>query len=598
MTATQSLEPGVVEAPPTSSTGEPLPSSLPLIEIVGLRYWYPGASDPVLDGIDLAVGRGEMVVVIGSSGGGKSTLMLALNGVVPKQVGGQIAGSVRVAGLDPLEHELHEMATKVGLVFQDPDSQLAAIFVRDEVAFGLQNLLVDRPTIESRMAEALDFVGLTGLEGRDVFSLSGGQKQRLAIASVLAMQPDVIVLDEPTANLDPAGAREVALLVAKLRDGGRTVMLVEHQINELAAIADRLVVLDQGRVRFDGSPRTVLRDHGREIRDELGLWIPQAAEFALDIEARLGLLPSFPLSAEEVPGGINTLPPPRPMARSGQAPSEESVLVRADHVRFRYRNGVDALEDVSCTIQAGEVVGLLGQNGSGKSTLAALLVGLIKPTAGELEVCGHAARSAGVAVLARDVGYVFQYPEHQFVAESVHDDVAYGLRRRHLPTQIMEERVAAILEQFRLGSLADRHPFKLSMGEKRRLSVADILVTEPRLLILDEPTAGQDRRNTMALVQLLDELRARTGLAIIVITHDMTLVANWCQRAIVLDAGRSVFDGSTERLFDQIDVASTLAGGLQVPDQWTIARQMWPGLGARTPLLDPVQLASYVNAVA
>lgn len=582
--------------PPLASEEVDAAASAIVVEIHGLRYWYPDVATPVLDGIELTVRQGEMLVVIGSSGGGKSTLMLALNGIVPKQLGGRVGGQVRVAGLDPLEHELHEMAAKVGLVFQDPDSQLASIFVRDEVAFGLQNLLVARPTIEARMTEALRFVGLSDALERDVFSLSGGEKQRVAIASVLAMEPELIVLDEPTANLDPNGARDVARLVAKLRDRGRTLILVEHQINDLAVLADRLVVLDGGQVRFDGPPREVLRAHGRAIRDELGLWIPQASEFALEVEARVGPLRSFPLTAAELPSGLQAKAPD-PSARVTPAEEAAPILVRAEHVAYRYGGSGDALTDVSCTVRAGEVVALLGQNGSGKSTLASLLVGLRRPGGGSLTVCGHDARSAGVAILAREVSYVFQYPEHQFVAETVGADVAYGLERRGTPPGEIAERVGAMLERFELADLRDRHPFKLSMGQKRRLSVADMLVTEPRLLILDEPTAGQDRRNTLALIGLLDELRARTGLAIIVITHDMALVGDWCERAIVLEAGRSIFEGPTPALFGALDAGTVASGALHVPDTWAIARRLWPERGERVPLLDPVKLASYVRAV-
>jgi energy-coupling factor transport system ATP-binding protein len=572
------------------------------VEIQGLSYWYPESESPVLDGLDLRIDKGEMTIVIGASGGGKSTLMLALNGIVPKQTGGRIAGTVRVGGLDPLEHELAEMATRVGLVFQDPDSQLASIFVRDEVAFGPQNLRLDRTDVERRLAEALDFVGLSAFARRDVFSLSGGEKQRLAIASVLAMEPEVIVLDEPTANLDPAGAFEIARLVGQLRDAGRTLILVEHQINRLAAVADRLVVLDAGRVRFAGPPREVLRKHGSTIRDELGLWIPQVSDFALAIPAAAGSLDPFPLLVADLPPHIEAVrPPERPPASTSnvfvEPPATTEILVAADHVGYQYGPGSEALRDVSCTIRPGETVALLGQNGSGKTTFASLLVGLRAPGSGSLTVSGHDAAHVGVEVLARDVSYVFQYPEHQFVAESVADDAAYALRRRGVPAAEAEAKADLMLARFGLDGLRDRHPFKLSMGQKRRLSVADMLVTEPRLLILDEPTAGQDRRNTQVLVELLDELRQARGLAILVITHDMTLVADWCDRAVVLDAGRSVFEGATRELFAKLDDGALPTTALQIPDQWAIAQHLWD-CHDDCPLIDAKTLGAAVRKVA
>jgi energy-coupling factor transport system ATP-binding protein len=571
--------------------------TIPAVEIAGLRYWYPESETAVLDGVDLRIDQGEMAIVIGASGGGKSTLMLTLNGIVPKQLGGRIAGSVRVGGLDPLEHELSEMATRVGLVFQDPDAQLAAIFVRDEVAFGPQNLRLERAVVERQLAEALDFVGLSRLAGRDVYSLSGGEKQRLAIASVLAMEPGVIVLDEPTANLDPAGAIEVAELIAKLRDAGRTLILVEHQINRLAAMADRVVVLDAGRIRYDGSPREVLREHGRSIRDELGLWIPQVSEFALEVNPTAGTFAQFPLRVEDLPAGIEAGPLTNVTDAAGTARSEvdgNEYLVRAERVAYRYETGTPALSDVSCSIRAGESVALLGQNGSGKTTFASLLVGLRQPDAGNLVVCGNDATKVGVEVLARDVSYVFQYPEHQFVAETVADDAAYALERRGVSRIETQTRVDAMLSRFGLEDLRDRHPFKLSMGQKRRLSVADMLVTDPRLLILDEPTAGQDRRNTHALIDLLDELRRRIGLAILVITHDLTLVADWCDRALVLDEGKTVFEGTTRDLFVKLDDGALPTRALQSPDQWAIARRLWSCNGD-CPLLDAHALGEAVR---
>jgi energy-coupling factor transport system ATP-binding protein len=547
----------------------------PMVHFDNLRYWYPDIEEPVLDGVTMSLSAGEMAVVIGPSGCGKSTLMLALNGIVPKVLGGKIAGQVRVAGLDPLEHEMAEMALKVGLVFQDPDSQLASIFVRDEVAFGMQNLLYDRPTIMARMREALAFVGLDEMAQRDIFSLSGGEKQRVAIASILALQPSVIVLDEPTANLDPVGGYEVTQVVGELRSRlGATLLVVEHDISNLAILADRLIVMVEGRIRFDGPPREVLARHGREIRDELGLWIPQAAEVALELEREGRVMSPFPLTPEEIPIGV--VPRLSGVSSANTSSPAAEPIVHAEHVRYSYGQGRPALTDVSCTIAAGEVIALLGQNGSGKSTFASMLVGLREPSGGLLEVAGHDAHGAGVGILARAVSYVFQYPEHQFVAETVFDDVAYGLRRRGTPEPETRTRVDGILRRFGLGRLEKRHPFTLSMGQKRRLSIADMLVSRPQLLILDEPTSGQDRRNTLALVDLLNGLRAELGLAIVIITHDMRLVASWCQRAIVLASGSTVFQGTPQELFAELDRRGGEAYGLRPPDGWRIGHRLAP----------------------
>jgi len=559
----------------SASSSAAAPIADEAVSVEKLRYWYPDEEKPVLDGVDTTFGRSELTLVIGPSGCGKSTLMLALNGTVPKITGGKIAGHVQVAGLDPLEHEQAEMATKVGIVFQDPDAQLASIFVRDEVAFGLQNLLYERATIMARIDQALAFVGLQAMVERDVFSLSGGEKQRLAIASILAMQPEVMVLDEPTANIDPQGGFEVTQVIKDMRDRlGMSLVVVEHEISNLAPLADRLVVMNEGRIVFQGPPRHVLQAHGRAMRDELGLWIPEAAEVALELEGSAKRIRPFPLTPSEIPEGATTATVLGAW-RPSEAPKQGETIVGAEKLAYTYpRQNEPALRSVTCSIRAGEAVALLGQNGSGKSTFASLLVGLRKPTSGSLEVDGNDARDAGVGTLARTVSYVFQYPEHQFVGESVFDDAAYGLRRRGVADAEVRERVLSILGRFGLDSLLDRHPFTLSMGQKRRLSIADMLVTQPRLLILDEPTSGQDRRNTLALVELLNSLRDQLGLALLVITHDMRLVAEWCDRAIVLSEGESTFQGTPEELFAYLDSRGEHALGLRSPDGWRIARRL------------------------
>jgi len=570
-----------------------------IVRVSGLRYWYPGSEDPVLDGVDLNLNRGEMAVLIGPSGCGKSTLMLTLNGIVPKTVGGKIAGEVIVDGTDPLDHELAEMATRVGLVFQDPDSQLATLLVRDEVAFGLQNLRFSREEIEERTRWALELVGLDDLLMRDVFSLSGGQKQRLAIASVLAMRPPIMVLDEPTANLDPAGADEVLTVIGDLR--GRldlTVIIVEHDITLLAARADRLLVMDEGKIQFSGTPRDVLRANGQTIRDELGLWIPQASEFALELEAAGRSIRPFPLSGNEVPilpvataiseVGAPSDPPP------ASQPQRADPAVLSDGVGFAYPDGTQALSEVSVEIDRGETVALLGRNGSGKSTLSYLLAGLRTPTTGNLEICGLSVTKSSARQLARHVGYVFQYPEHQFVAETVWDDLAYGPRRAGLDEAEVEKRVSDILAMFSLTGYERRHPLALSMGQKRRLSVAGTLITRPDVLILDEPTTGQDRKNALALLGLLGELRASLGLTLLIITHDMRLVARFCERTIVLDCGRIVFDGGPGALFTRIAEPGADDMGLRVPDQWKLARKLRSSGAQVRELADPEELGRLV----
>ncbi len=529
------------------------------LEIQHLDYQYPTQDNATLQGIDLTIAPGELVLLVGPSGCGKTTLMLTLNGVIPRVLGGQLQGTIRVLDANPAEREVYEMAARVGLVFQDPDSQLCNIFVRDEVAFGPQNLLVPKAEILARIERVLHFVGLDRQEWRATFSLSGGQKQRVAIASVLAMECPLLVFDEPTANLDPEGAAEVRTLIRELnRTHGVTIIVVEHDISQFVDIATRLVVMDAGRIVFNGTPRDVFREHGAEIRDRIGLWLPQAVEFAIEAAKRGYVLHPFPLtvdqiSLEELVHALDShVPAPVPTAPSGEP------IVRAQAISFTYPDGTQALQEVSFQVRRGEILAILGQNGSGKTTLSSLLIGLNRPTSGMLTVAGLDATQAKIHDLARKVGYVFQYPEHQFVADTVFDEVAFGLRQMKLTENQVEERALEMLARFGLDALRERHPFALSKGQKRRLSVASMLVLRPELFILDEPTTGQDLRNTLQLMDYLLDLRAQ-GLTILLITHSMELVARYATSVLVLKEGKIGFTGSPEALFEYL-----LGGGDQL----------------------------------
>lgn len=522
------------------------------VRIEHLNYSYPVDDVPVLHDISLTIQPGEFVLLIGPSGCGKSTLSLSLNGIIPHSLGGTLEGTIEVFGMDPSEHDIHEMATRVGLVLQDPESQICNIFVRDEVAFGPQNLLVPKDEIISRINEVLTAVDLRGMEDQPVFNLSGGQKQRVAIASVLAMQPHIMVFDEPTANLDPQGTIEVHNIIRQLnREHGVTAIVIEHDISHFVEVADRILVMENGKVAFDGHPREVLAQHGRYLQETLGLWIPGACEFALATQEKGYSFDQFPLTIDAIDVAElqfthdNSTTIPATPSSPDQLP-----IISMRNVSFAYEDDNDVLHDISLDIEANSIVALAGQNGSGKSTLTSLLIGINRPNRGTIQVGDMDATKASIHDLSRKIGYVFQYPEHQFVADTVYDEVAFSLQHGDLDSDEVEQRVRKMLTTFQLEQFTDRHPFTLSKGQKRRLSVASMLVLRPDVFILDEPTTGQDWRNVVRLMETLEALHAE-GLTIILVTHSMELVAQYAERVLVMKDGRIKFDDTPASLFSQ-----------------------------------------------
>ncbi len=533
------------------------------IEIQDLRVRYAGRKAPALDGVDLALNEGETVLLLGASGSGKSTLALTLNGLIPHSLGCEMDGSVRVAGMDTRQTEVAGLSQRVGIVFQDPEAQFVTLKVEDEVVFGLENLCVPPGDMDGRVDRALARVGMAGHRHRRVDALSGGEKQRVALASLLAMEPRVLVFDEPTANLDPVGTREVFALISSLKERGEhTVVLIEHKLDDLMHLIDRVVALGEaGEVLADGPPRAVFRDHADALRSP-GVWMPQTALLAHRMGGRGLPLDPFPVTPDEAERALRRQPIPKIVGakrrRTPEGPPGTSVNgAPAIEVRdLSYAYGDDrVLDSVSLTVPRGDFLAVVGANGAGKTTLALHLAGVLRPPRDAVFVEGRDVSRTPARDLSRRVGYVFQNPEHQFVTDSVADEVGYGLRAMGLPEAEVAERTAAMLERFGLSRYAKANPFTLSHGEKRRLSVATMLAAGQQTLILDEPTFGQDQKNAGEMMALLRELNAG-GRTIVVITHDMTLVAEHARHAAVMSGGGLLFCGPTRELFARPDVLS------------------------------------------
>lgn len=525
------------------------PAAETIIRLSGVTYRHYGKTEPALTNLNLNIRRGSFTLLVGPSGSGKSTLCMLLNGIIPHILGGKLEGEIIVDGQDVAESKVQNLAHSVGLLFQDPEWMFATLQVEDEVAFGPENLRQSPVEIAAQVTRSLDYVGMNHLRKNLVWTLSGGQIQKLGLASVLAMAPQVIVLDEPTANLDPATTHAVHNLILRLRDDGKTIILVTKDLDEFMSEADDMILLADGCVRAQGAPREVISVHGKTMLD-LGVWLPEPTEVGLRLKQN-GLLINkpVPITVAEAVDAFKDIRFRQPPPRKGQLTVGE-MLVHAQNLQFSYTRKTKTLRDVSFDIHRGEIVAIVGQNGAGKSTLSKMLVGLLKPSAGDLTLFGRKARQWNVQDLANDVALVFQNPEHQFLCDTVHEELEYSLLAQGIDDPVeVEKRVKAMLERLDIIDTTDNHPFSLSAGSKRRLGVATMLVGgRARLLIVDEPTYGQDRRLTERLMQLINNLR-REGITVIMITHDMRLVDAYVDRAIVMANGEKIFDGTPGELF-------------------------------------------------
>jgi len=592
---------------------------VPVLQVQGLSFAYASRLKPALVDVGFGVVPGETVLVLGPSGSGKSTLTLCLDGLIPHLIEGEYAGRVTVAGLVVQNTPVHLLAQRVGLVFQDPDSQFCTLTVEDEVAFGLENLCVEPRRIDEEVDRALELVGLRAYRYRRLSDLSGGEKQRVALASVLAMGPPLLVLDEPSANLDPRATTELFELLRSLREEhGHTLLIIEHKLDEVIDWVDSVLVLgSDGRLLYRGDPATAFYEMADTL-EQAGVWRPQTSELVIALREAGWAVPGRPLGVGETVAALHATPglfrqlnllvrrhggpadvpaadsppadvptvvavsvaTPSPETPSPETPSPETPLLDVCDLSFRYPGGEVAVDGVSFSLQAGSFVALAGANGAGKTTLASLISGVLTPPAGTVWLQGRDVSRLSPGELGAQVGHVFQNPEHQFVTETVRGELIYSLspgagRRRnpHLPPE-QRELVDAWLEKLGLLALAEANPFSLSHGQKRRLSVAAMLIRRQALLILDEPTLGQDERQVAHLMALMQGFQAAGG-TVLMITHDMRLVAEYADRLLVLKRGRLVHDGSPAEFLSR--PALVEEAGLRVP----VLSTVWTALLGR-----------------
>jgi len=581
----------------------------PIIQVQNVSHTYNSESErPVqaLRNVTLSVEQGEYLVILGHNGSGKSTLAKQLNGLLAPTEGDVLVREWNTKEL----HHLRDIRSTVGMVFQTPDNQIVATIVEEDVAFGPENLGVPRDEMVRRVDWSLEQVDMSELRHRAPHLLSGGQKQRVCIAGVLAMQPEVLVLDESTAMLDPLGRQEVLAVAHRLnREQGTTVVAITHFMHE-AVDADRIVIMSQGEIVLEGAPRDLFRQ-ADQLR-ELHLDIPPVTEIAHALHERFPHFPSNLLTVNELVSAIESSAsqqePPTSRHTAGStlttSPTPNSKpLISMQNLIHDYMRGtplkVRALHDINLEIRQGEIVGLIGHTGSGKSTAIQHMNALLRPHGGKVTILGHDPSDSTVDVreLRRRVGLVFQFPEAQLFERYVGDDIAYGPRNLKLNREEIRERVRRAMTAVGLGfdEFKDRMTFSLSGGQMRRVALAGVLALEPEILVLDEPTAGLDpegRRQLMAHILA----RHKQGTTLVMISHDMDELAAICDRIYVLADGQTALEGPPRAIFAQEEYLQSL--GLDIP----VATQIFAKLarqGIRNTVDDSTDRRSiYTNAQA
>jgi energy-coupling factor transport system ATP-binding protein len=516
-----------------------------MISFSDLSYRYPGQDRPILRNITLEVEDGEFLLVMGPSGAGKSTLLRCLNGLVPHFYGGTVRGCVRVSDRDPVVLGPRGMADIVGFVLQDPESQFVVDKVEDELAFALENQGFNALVMRKRVEEVADQLNIAHLRGRSVNTLSGGERQRVAIAAVMTLQPQILVLDEPTSQLDPQGAEEVLDTLVRLnQDLGLTVILSEHRLERVVQYVDRVLYLR-------GNGEAPILDEPRAVLGQVDLTPPMVS-----LAKKLNWSP-IPLTVKEGRRFATQFRRQSSRETKGQSPVSGSLDPKApmsisvQKLAYAY-NGHPALRDVSMDIRRGEFVALMGRNGSGKTTLLKQLVGLLKPDRGEVEITNSDfqgrmnTRRAPVEEIIQSVGYVPQNPNALLFNDTVRQELDFTRRGHGLPPG----EYSALLSTLGLSSHADRYPRDLSVGERQRVALAAILVAEPWVLLLDEPTRGLDYWQKAALTAFLQRAKAQ-GRTIVMATHDVELVAQCADRVVLLSDGQVVVDGPARQVMSE-----------------------------------------------
>jgi energy-coupling factor transport system ATP-binding protein len=498
------------------NTGMEAPIAL---SVENLTFTYHTRTELAVKDINLQVRQGEVLLLAGASGSGKTTLMRAINGLIPRTYHGDLKGEVRVFGEPANRMSMAELSQIVGTLLQDPERQIVASYVQNEVAFGLENLGLPRDEILRRVDKTLDYLNISYLRDRETFQLSGGEKQKVALAAVLAMRPRILLLDEPLASLDPASAHEALDVFRRLADDGIAILLVEHRVEDVLSIhPEQVAYMDDGQIIYQGAPAGLM-----QVVDYRRIKLP--APVVLE-RARSNPLPE-----------IQPALPPR-----GETP-----LIQFQDVSFQYTASTpEVLHQVNFNVYAGDVIAILGHNGAGKSTLVKHALGLLKPTQGQVLLEDRDTRKITVAQAAHTVGYVFQSPSQMLFAPTVEEELSFGPRNLKHPTEQIKKDVDWAIHTVNLASEMKMPPLALSFGQQKRISIAAILAMRSRILMMDEPTAGQDYWNYQAF---MDSILQMPGFdSILFITHDLDLALIYANRILLVHQGRIKADGGPQEV--------------------------------------------------
>jgi energy-coupling factor transport system ATP-binding protein len=534
-----------------------------IVEIKNVWFKYEYEEKWALKGLDFEVEKGEFVLITGPTGSGKTTLGLTISGLIPNFIDGSFKGEVLIDGELMTKKNFPELGLKVGIVWQNPENQLFGLSVEEEIVFSLENMALPNEEIQERLEWALQVVGMSEFLNKSPYELSGGQKQRVVIAAVLARRPEILVLDEPMAELDPQGRDDVIKVIEELRKiENMTIIIIEHRIEELMDYIDNAVLMEDGRISFKAEPHIFFSDP--EGLKRKGVRPPQVVEFfnrVKELNNSIFNKDKIPLTLNQAREALekSLLKKPSRMLDlknelfTNLEKMEREPIIEVNSLSFIYPDGTKALTDVDLKIHKGDLVAIVGQNGSGKTTLIKHFIGLLKPTKGTVKVLGRNVKELSIAELSRKVGYVSQNPDYQIFSKSVQEEIAFGPKNLNMSNKEIQERVQMALDSVKISHLKEKNPIFLSRADKQKVVIASALAMDPQILVLDEPTNALDYKEVQNLFKLIQNLH-QSGRTIIFITHDMLLAAEYAEEIIVMSQGRIIAHGNPREIFRKTEV--------------------------------------------